>query len=151
DAVTVLDIKVLQMHRERRGLIMERRVVDVPAADADRFTGEFYPQVRRKAEIISSDGSVELPEVAPPQPVLIVDYRPGHRLELRWRWHYTVAGTVHRFDLGEAVRQPSVRDPAAEARVAAELPLPYARLPELGRRRGTGPAPYVELSGMRAA
>src|SRR5690606_12532317 len=103
--------------RELRGLIMERRVVDVPAADADRFTGEFYPQVRRKAEIISSDGSVELPEVAPPQPVLIVDYRPGHRLELRWRWHYTVAGTVHRFDLGEAVRQPSVRDPAAEARV----------------------------------
>src|SRR5690606_36012878 len=71
--------------RELRGLIMERRVVDVPAADADRFTGEFYPQVRRKAEIISSDGSVELPEVAPPQPVLIVDYRPGHRLELRWR------------------------------------------------------------------
>ncbi|WP_217428273.1 DEAD/DEAH box helicase [Microlunatus speluncae] len=139
--------------RELRQLIMERRSVDIPAADADRFTDEFYPQVRRKAEIVSTDGTVTLPEVAPPTPVLVVRYQPAHRLELRWRWQYEVAGATHRFDLDEPVRQPTVRDPAAETRIAAALPLPYDRMPELAasRRAGSGPAPRAELSGMAAA
>ncbi len=139
--------------RELRQLILERRSVDIPAADEGRFTGEFYPQVRRKAQIVSLDGSVALPEVAPPTPVLTVRYQPGHRLELQWGWAYEIAGTTHRFDLDQPVRQPTVRDPAAETRIAAALPLPYDRMPELraGRRGTPTPAPRAELSGMSAA
>lgn len=138
--------------REMRQLIIERRSVDIPAADEERFTGEFYPQVRRKAQIVSSDGSVELPEVAPPTPELVVRYLPGHRLQLQWHWAYQVAGAEQRFDLDEPVRQPTVRDPAAEARIAGSLPLPYERIPELALRKGKQlPAPTVELTGMAAA
>ena len=42
--------------------------VDVPHHDEKRFLQSFVPKLHRKVEVASSDGSVELPEVRPPNP-----------------------------------------------------------------------------------
>jgi superfamily II DNA or RNA helicase len=56
----------------------------VPQRDEDRFLRDFYPRLRRRIDIDSSDDSVDLPALPPPGIVLSVQHYEGHRLELNW-------------------------------------------------------------------
>ena len=54
-------------------------MVDIPAEDVPRFVGLYYPVLRQRASIASSDGSVTFPDVKPPRLALWVRFEPGHR------------------------------------------------------------------------
>jgi superfamily II DNA or RNA helicase len=56
----------------------------VPPADEDRFRRDFYPRLRRRIEVRSSDASVDLP--APPPAAILLTLSPleGQRLGLTW-------------------------------------------------------------------
>ena len=57
---------------------------DVPGFDEKRFLRSFVPKIRRRVEVASSDGSVELPEDRPPTLVLRVNAEEGQRIRLHW-------------------------------------------------------------------
>jgi superfamily II DNA or RNA helicase len=123
----------------------------VPAADRDRFLADFYPALRRALPVRSSDGSVELPEILPPQLCLQVDHAGDHRARLAWSVQYRTGDDVRRLPLAGAdgAAPDPTRDAAAEERLVRSLPLPADRLSGLWQG---GPerrlAPTAELRGM---
>ena len=118
----------------------------VPAADRGRFLGVFYPAIRRALPVHSSDGSVQLPEIAPPQLCLQVEHAGGHRARLAWSVQYRAGDDVRRLPFGADGPE---RDPEAEDRLVRALPLPAGRLSrlwEIGSERRL--APTAELAGL---
>ncbi|MCY7364920.1 MAG: helicase [Frankiaceae bacterium] len=96
----------------------------VPAAEAPRFLGRYYPALRQRVAVESSDGSVELPEIEPPTLALDVVFEPGHRTGLRWSFGYRIEGESTLLPLDEAVQDGTpdvVRDAAAERALLAGL------------------------------
>jgi superfamily II DNA or RNA helicase len=129
------------LSRELRQIMIDGEPLAIPARDEDRFLHEFYPQLRHKAVVVSSDDSVALPELASPVLTLRCQFRPEHRLRLDWGWDYTTGDRTQTFELDEPVVRPTLRDTAEEARLLAALPLPYDRFPQLvdsGPGRGSG-------------
>ena len=128
--------------------------VRVPAADRDRFLTGFYPALRRALPVASSDGSVELPEVLPPQLCLTVEHRRGHRARLAWSVLYRTGDDVRRLPLarGNGVTSDAGRDVAAEDRLLRALPEPPERLARLWQRGPQPrPVPTAEVEGMETA
>ncbi|MDO5067669.1 MAG: DEAD/DEAH box helicase [Propionibacteriaceae bacterium] len=62
--------------------------VHVPAADAAKFTADFLPMAQHLAPVHSLDGSVEIPEAAPPRLRLLARFGAKHALILEWAWRY---------------------------------------------------------------
>jgi superfamily II DNA or RNA helicase len=56
----------------------------IPRRDEERFLRDFYPRLRRRIDVRSSDESVQLPEPPPAGIVLTVTHYQGHRLQLTW-------------------------------------------------------------------
>ena len=50
--------------REQRRLLAEPTPLVIPAADEERFLADYLPAVRRRATVVSTDGSMELPDQA---------------------------------------------------------------------------------------
>ncbi len=141
------------LSREQRRLLADATPIQVPAADEQRFLADYLPAVRRRAAVVSSDGSVALPGVARPQLALAVTFRAEHRLRLDWSVRYARDGVEHVYALDEDVTTFTLRDLAAETDLAASLPLPYDELPMLARAGTgqTGPAAHVLLAAGDAA
>ena len=99
-------------------------LLSVPVEDAERFLTGYYPALRRAARVRSSDGSVELPEVAPPRLGLEVAFEAEHRTRVRWSFRYAVGEQVLEVPLeagpGQA-QDPVLRDRAQEAALLAGL------------------------------
>ncbi|HEY7261828.1 MAG TPA: DEAD/DEAH box helicase [Trebonia sp.] len=94
----------------------------VPPAGQAAFLSRYYPRLRRMAAVISSDGSFTPPPVSGPGLVLSAAYSDAQRVDVRWEWAYQVGDTELRAEVGS---QPAeFRDPAAEARVLADLDSP---------------------------
>lgn len=93
--------------------------VTVPESDVPDFLQRFYPALRRRAALVSLDGSVELPEVRPPHLVLQVAFEPGHRTVLGWCVGYPSGDRV---TLVRGADQDVTRDLAAERALVAGLP-----------------------------
>jgi superfamily II DNA or RNA helicase len=68
----------------RRNQLLQSRVF-VPANDEERFLSSYLPRLRRTFSVSSSDGSVELPPVAPTSLLLSIEHGPGVRCTLAWR------------------------------------------------------------------
>jgi len=100
-------------------LVLSEKAITVPAADAERFVDRFYYQLRRRATVISSDGSFEPPVVSGPSLVLNATYQPGHELALGWEWSYDIGGTARRVAVGSTGE--SWRDADAETAAVAEF------------------------------
>ncbi|RBY85074.1 DEAD/DEAH box helicase [Blastococcus sp. TF02A-26] len=131
--------------------LLTARVVRVPAADRERFLGDFYPALRRALPVRST--SVELPEVRPPELCLRVEHFPGHRVELAWSVLYRTGDDVRRLPLarGTGVVPDTGRDAVAEDRLIRGLPLPPERLARLYRGHPQRPMGTAELQGIDAA
>ncbi|CCG04398.1 DEAD/DEAH box helicase [Blastococcus saxobsidens] len=123
----------------------------VSAADRARFLTGFYPALRRALPVRSSDGSVELPEVAPPQLRLDVTHSGGHRARLDWSVLYRTGDDVRRFPLARdaaAAADPG-RDTAEEQRLLRALPAPPERLLRVWHvGPEPRPIPTAEVSGL---
>jgi len=122
--------------------------VDVPSHDAKRFLGAFVPRLRRRVEVASSDGSVELPEVRRSTLVLSIRAGEDHRIDLVWA--RSAEGEEWREDLWSAPSREhrrSAEDAIVEAAAAAVRSVPA--LFEL-TPRGYRLAPEAALEGMSA-
>ncbi|HYP46491.1 MAG TPA: DEAD/DEAH box helicase [Propionibacteriaceae bacterium] len=145
------------LSRELRQLVIERQTLTIPESDEHRLLHDYYPQLRSKAALASSDASVSLPELGPPVLTLRCTFRPEQRLRLDWGWSYAVGEDRVSFSLDEPVRRPTLRDAGEEAVRLLALPLPYDRLPQLAdtgaARRGLqpaqGPAPSALLADLQ--
>ena len=58
--------------------------LEVPSADVERVRRELVPALQRMVDLVSPDGSVELPSVQPPVLALTVSHAEGARLTLDW-------------------------------------------------------------------
>lgn len=103
----------------------------IPAADLERFVGEYYPALRQVLTVTSSDGSVSFPEVAPPSLGLTLTHSEGHRVALEWAFDYRLGDRVTRVPMTGAPSSGVVRDRDAEARLVDGLVLPDDRFPHL--------------------
>jgi hypothetical protein len=90
-------------------------------AHRDRFFSHYFPALRERLPIGSSDGSVEVPEPSPPVLVLTVQHLIGHRADVTWRWRYA---------LGDAVRTEPLHAVGVRA-TGRDLALERARLEEV--------------------
>ena len=90
-------------------LITNRSPLQIPASGRDVFLAEYYPQLLQQVGVVSRDGSVELPEIAPPTLVLTVTYAPAASSRRRtsdaadstrgavllsWSWEYKQGSTT---------------------------------------------------------
>ncbi|RZU32510.1 SNF2 family DNA or RNA helicase [Blastococcus saxobsidens] len=123
----------------------------IPAADRARFLTGFYPALRRALPVRSSDGSVELPEVLPPQLRLDVTHSSGHRARLDWSVLYHTGEDVRRVPLARdaaAAADPG-RDAGEEQRLLRALPAPPERLLRVWHvGPDPRPIPTAEVSGL---
>ncbi len=94
--------------------LYERGQLTIGAGEVPQFLNTAYPALRRRLPVASRDGSVTLPEIAPPRLALDVAFEPSHVTTLDWSFRYGdrhVPITAH----------DTVRDPAAEAALLAGL------------------------------
>ncbi|WP_309131216.1 SNF2-related protein [Brevibacterium sp.] len=73
---------------EQRELLINPAPIDVPEAHTEEFFDSLYPQVRLSTPVISSDESVDLPELQPARLHLTAAFGRSNRLQLSWSWHY---------------------------------------------------------------
>jgi superfamily II DNA or RNA helicase len=139
------------LSREQRRLLTEPSPLVIPAGDEQRFLTEYLPAVRRRAGVLSRDGSVDLPDGLAPGVALSVSFRPEHRVRLDWSVTYGADEALQRFELDEPVTSVTVRDLVGEDELLARLPLPYARIPTLSEQGEARPAAHVLLSAGDAA
>jgi superfamily II DNA or RNA helicase len=138
---------------EQRRLLTVTPEVVVPAADSDEFLRDYYPTLRRRVDVVSSDASIEFPTIVPPVLTLTVGFEKGQTIRLTWGW--TIDGTLRPLtahspvpDLGEVDVVP--RDQVLKGVTAAEFAT--GTLPALEARTDlqvdlVGPRPdYRELT-----
>lgn len=131
--------------------LLEQGGLRIPAREMGRFLGRYYPALRQRLTVESGDGSVALPEIAPPQLVLRVDFEGRHQTRLRWSYGYPVgAELVHAPLDGSEV--DAVRDPVAEGALLDSLTdfdaLPGSRVDD---QEGRHLLANVWLSGVETA
>jgi len=123
----------------------------VPAADVPRFLGLYYPVLRQRASVESSDESITFPEVQPPRLGLALRFEPEHQALLTWSFAYAVGDQTLTVPVRGSGQGPS-RDRVAEAALLASLGVLDA-VP--GLRVGVGPerrlVPEQRLRGIDTA
>ncbi|MEO7061172.1 MAG: DEAD/DEAH box helicase, partial [Lapillicoccus sp.] len=123
--------------------------VRIPSEDVDRFLTTHAPGLSRQVSLVSSDGSVEFPEVQRPTLGLVVTHERSHRVVLRWHFRYAVGERVVTVlpDKGGTGGVP--RDTAAETTLlagpAAVIGVPGLRITVGGQPRLV---PVARLSGL---
>jgi len=124
--------------------------VQVPAEDEDRFLRDYFPRLRQRLDVTSSDDSVELPQAQPPVLVLTVERLAGHRLSLAWAWSYAVGQDKRSEPLWPDPSAARERDSAAETEILGRVAAAAIDVPELFTESPTGRrlAPTVALSGI---
>ncbi|WP_227496931.1 DEAD/DEAH box helicase [Planctomonas psychrotolerans] len=103
---------------EQAALLGRAAETVIPATDADEFLTDFYPALRQNIEVGSSDGSVRLPEIAPPILVLTATFGAKHALRLDWDWEYRRGAAVARIPVS---RPTADADAGADADAAGEV------------------------------
>ncbi|MDO5535677.1 MAG: SNF2-related protein, partial [Propionibacteriaceae bacterium] len=101
-------------------LFTQPRTITIPDADLPVFGAGFLPALRSRMTVEVAD-DVEIPEPEPPVLVCTVDVGEGTGT-VRWLFRYEVGGTAHEVGLASRPSDPPVRDPAAEAALAASVP-----------------------------
>lgn len=107
-------------HAALVGLVNARRTLTVPADDADRFLGAFYPGLRRAVPVTARSGAVELPEVRPPVLCVTVAYGAEHQAALTWGFRYRAGAASTDVPLVGG-SSPVARDTAAEHDLVAAV------------------------------
>jgi len=92
----------------------------IPTQDEPKFLGIYLPVLRRRVNVVSRDGSFEVPQAVPPQLRCVVEHLPGQRTGLAWWWVY--AGADKPEPLWPRFSAAAFRDLAAERAILAQLP-----------------------------
>jgi superfamily II DNA or RNA helicase len=86
----------------------------VPSSDRDDLVGEYLPRLQRHVPVVSSDGSVEVPEAVAPRLVLSVTWVAADEVTAAWSWRYRVGADDRVYGLSETRGMRGVRRPDAE-------------------------------------
>jgi superfamily II DNA or RNA helicase len=137
---------------EVRRLLSAGDTLVVPAADRDDLLTEYLPRLRRHVPVVSSDGSVDLPEPPRPRLALQVTWVSVERVELAWSWRYRVGETDRVYALDESRGLRGFRRPADERALLDRLELDEAGVHRLCRSdlRERGLVPDQVLTGVEA-
>lgn len=137
-----------------REQLLRHQVLEVPATERSRFGEEFYPRLRHRAEMISSDGSFTPPVISEPTLVLHADYGTDHDLRISWEWAYRIDDSTVHVPLEPSGQDDGYRDPAAERALLRDLDVPFGRFSLAGTdptqlpAEVPRPAPNAELTGI---
>jgi superfamily II DNA or RNA helicase len=132
--------------------MLEMGRVAVPASDERDFFTRYYPALRERVRLVSTDASVELPEPQAPVLVLELEYAEGSRVELRWHWRYAIGEAIRREPLWPTGRTSHAREPEQEAVAVKAIEALVGHLPGLlsGSRDGERLAAAASLDGYEA-
>ncbi len=78
---------------DQRRMLVDGSRISVPRDEVEEFLADWSPKLRGALGLVSSDGSIELPERTPPELVLTATFEPARaprtddRVHLQWRWH----------------------------------------------------------------
>ena len=128
-------------------LALEGRCLEVPAEGHTRFREEYYPRLRQMARVISADGSFTPPAIPDPTLVLCAAYGPGHDLDLRWEWEYSIGDSRRRAPL-QPDGDPGYRDPDAERGILAGVDAGLERHGLRGTDAARALVPHAALRGI---
>jgi superfamily II DNA or RNA helicase len=99
---------------EVRRLLRLGDSVVVPAADRDDLVTEYLPRLQRHVPVVSSDGSVAVPEAVEPRLALTVTWVAADEVRAAWSWRYRVGSDDRVYALSETRGMRGVRRPEAE-------------------------------------
>ena len=95
----------------------------VPADDRDDLVAEYLPRLQRHVPVISSDGSVTVPEAATPRLALTVTWVAVDEVSISWSWRYRAGDDDRVYGLSETRGLRGVRRPDAERDLLTALEL----------------------------
>jgi superfamily II DNA or RNA helicase len=104
----------------RRLLSLSEELV-VPAEDRADLVAEYLPRLQRHVPVISSDGSVAVPEPAEPRLCLTVEWKAVDEVVLTWTWRYRVGEDDRIYRLDDTRGMRGVRRPEREHELLEEL------------------------------
>ena len=106
---------------EVRRLLKRGDSVVVPAVDRDDLLSEYLPRLHRHVPVVSSDGSVDVPETAAPRLVLAVTWVAADEVRAAWTWRYRFGADDRVYALSETRGLRGVRRPEDEQALLAGL------------------------------
>jgi superfamily II DNA or RNA helicase len=132
--------------------MLEMGRIAVPASDERDFFTRYYPALRERVRLVSTDDAVELPEPQPPLLALELEYGEGSRLELRWNWRYVIGEAIRPEPLWPTGRTSHAREPEQEAVVVKAVEALAGHVPGLltETREGERLAAAASLDGYDA-
>ncbi len=95
----------------------------VPTADRDDLVAEYLPRLQRHVPVVSSDGSVAVPEPATPRLALTVTWVAVDEVSIAWSWRYRMGEDDRVYGLAETRGLRGVRRPDVERALLADLEL----------------------------
>jgi superfamily II DNA or RNA helicase len=110
-----------KLSRAEQELLQRPATVSVPAEDVPEFLERVYPRLQRTISLTSTDASVELPEIVPPQLVLTATYGKSNTLKLRWEFEYRSGEDAVRKPLDAAASDGGYRDTETETALRAAV------------------------------
>ncbi|MDO5617588.1 DEAD/DEAH box helicase [Kocuria sp.] len=117
-----------RLTRDQRQFLESAHEVTVPQSEIQEFLDRWFPRLHQRVGLTNDDGSVELPEVAPPEMVLTVQH-DDLTIRLDWEWEYSHGGQRIRLPfrpadpLGtEPVKRESTWETAMTKAVARRVP-----------------------------
>ncbi len=106
----------------RRLLTLGDSVV-VPAEDRADLVADYLPRLQRHVRVVSSDGSVVVPEPVQPRLTLTVTWVAADEVGVAWSWRYRVGSDDRVYTLSETRGMRGVRRPDAEQQLLDRLDL----------------------------
>src|SRR5680860_827659 len=95
----------------------------VPAGDRDDLVAEYLPRIQRHVPVISSDGSVAVPQPATPRLALTVRWVAVDEVSIAWSWRYRADADDRVYGLSETRGLRGVRRPDSERELLDGLEL----------------------------
>ena len=135
-----------------RRLLAEVETLAVPQEDVPDLVADYLPRLQRHLPVVSSDGSVPVPEVAHPRLALTVTWKAVDEVHTAWTWRYRVGEDDRVYGLDETRGLRGVRRRDAELALLAALELSDEQVHRLCRRqrREEGLTPEQTFHGWAA-
>ncbi len=122
EAVTLAPLTSAAGPQVRRMLARHEDLV-IPATGRDELVTDYLPRLKRHVPVVSSDGSVALPEPAEPRLALTVTWEAVDRVDIAWSWRYRIGGDDRVYGVSETRGLRGVRRPDLERDAVARLDL----------------------------
>ncbi len=135
-----------------RRLLATGEALTVPSEVEPRLVEDYLPRLRRQLPVVSSDGSVRLPEEVEPRLALTVTWVAVDEVRLLWTFRYRVGSDDRVYRTDDTLGVRGIRRPDQEQALVDALVLDDDQVYRLfgGRRRVHGLVPEQTLRDLAA-